>query len=147
VTAIVRARVAKTGMPRAQRYGTEDAIEVFSGMLFEWIRCQPQKWMPGPGAEDLSVLFERIMHCKQNLPTRGEPFEYVKEVGDVGHIPRLSYPPSQAVRFPAMGLTAALTVRDCAPRRQSVRPRTSYNPLYKLRIIFSRQSSMPVFMS
>jgi hypothetical protein len=55
-------------MPRAQRYGTEDAIEVFSGMLFEWIRCQPQKRMPGHGAEDLSVLFERIMHCKQNLP-------------------------------------------------------------------------------
>ena len=68
VTAIVRATVAATGAPRAQRYGTEDASELLSGMLFGWIQCQPQERMPGHGAEDLSVLFERIVHCKQNLP-------------------------------------------------------------------------------
>lgn len=62
VTAIMRARVAAIDAPRAG--GTEDAIELFSGMLFGWIRCQPQERMP---AENLFVLFERIMYCKENL--------------------------------------------------------------------------------
>ena len=85
VTAIVSARVATTGAPRAQRYGTEDAIELFSGMLFGWIRCRPQERMPAQGPDDLSVLFERIVHCKQNLMYTFWAIEAASQASNDGH--------------------------------------------------------------